>query len=918
MEQRNEPSFPSLEDIPAMRAILEDKVMFKVFLSMLSSKTSDDSNIRSPSLGQIKTCARPVQSIPLQNVIATKQYQQQQQRNGRKRAFSSSSADDSLLMTPNKSMKMTKSPMQHGKDIFKLSALNVPTIPVLGVQGIPSSPDTNFSVLAAVIFYSVLRYVDQWPSIFLKLFAEDSFGPRIWADDERCQQFVKNLTLTLESSSKLTSVDVDVDADSFVSSFDSFIREDVAIQNGIENGNGSDSDSGDEEFVFEGATGGLPLPNNKLAGVPVTNAQTNDDSSSSGEELSSDEIVISVTSSSKNGNGEPRLKTVQDDAESESNVSAIQSHPLPCLDSNDKSQNRFSPIPSQSSQSQISQENVRPWWKCESVVTNQVCNRYFGHNKDIAFEMVGVALSLRLGEKVKQNSSLLATLPFFTRIPRVRSLATMQLEKWLQSPALSGLARKLFSTIVGRIENADPPLPEDISAIQSILSMSLKANQVRSFHLNRCVLFINDVISFLTIIHIYAPQQFHAHVENVIEIVKCVPTLSICRQIVLYLLREELDHSESDEVKTTNDNDGGLQMLKAVLQTIPQKLGHDVVASSLLILCMSNSVASLKHQITFLCSLLRKITGLVHNWYEGMTMVKSLLSHTDNHVSIEVTARLVLECMLLSVPSEMHDGTSVHQSIYESPLAPMMLAYKKMILKWALKAFDLRDEPKRDQFEAREPRTPVYDCILDGVSNFKPHQKDTKLLYCTLLLAGTNSDDFKTFLNKNQCAESDEQTAQVNSCILYGRVVDDEMIQMIIKAAKCKGSNIGNVSSIELVESLLFHCRKNTEGRLIFSDCQLVWDLYSLSEHNLKQLKLGKDIPRIACPGIWWRVTVISLIICGASPTRVGALMWDEHPTLRALMKMAVSKKFRFPPVDCDEKNREVMKADEYKMREEV
>jgi hypothetical protein len=185
-------------------------------------------------------------------------------------------------------------------------------------------------------------------------------------------------------------------------------------------------------------------------------------------------------------------------------------------------------------------------------------------------------------------------------------------------------------------------------------------------------------------------------------------------------------------------------------------------------------------------------------------------------------------------------------------------------------------------------------------------------------LAGTNSDDFKTFLNKNQCAESDEQTAQVNSCILYGRVVDDEMIQMIIKAAKCKGSNIGNVSSIELVESLLFHCRKNTEGRLIFSDCQLVWDLYSLSEHNLKQLNLGKDIPRIACPGIWWRVTVISLIICGASPTRVGALMWDEHPTLRALMKMAVSKKFRFPPVDCDEKNREVMKADEYKMREEV
>ena len=98
--------------------------------------------------------------------------------------------------------------------------------------------------------------------------------------------------------------------------------------------------------------------------------------------------------------------------------------------------------------------------------------------------MIGSALSARLGEKVKQNSRLLSTLPAFTRIPRVRSLAASQLEKWLQSPALSGLARKLFSTTVGRIENVDPPLPEDISAIQSILSMSLKANQVS----NHCTL----------------------------------------------------------------------------------------------------------------------------------------------------------------------------------------------------------------------------------------------------------------------------------------------------------------------------------------------------------------------------------------------------------------------------------------------
>jgi hypothetical protein len=264
---------------------------------------------------------------------------------------------------------------------------------------------------------------------------------------------VQNLTMALDSSSNEASVG----AESFVKNFDSFLSGDVPMQNEI-NGDGSDSDSdsGDEEYVLEGAAGGLPLTINRIQPAP-----TLDDSSSSGEELSSNELIIST-----NGARGP----LQDDADSESTTSQ---------GSNDNARNGISPIPSQSSQVP-SQEQIQPWWKCEKIIKDKVCNRYFGVNRDAAFDMIGSALSARLSEKVKQNSSLLSTLPAFTRIPRVRSLAASQLEKWLQSPALSGLARKLFSTTVARIENVDPPLPEDISAIQSILSMSLKANQVRT------------------------------------------------------------------------------------------------------------------------------------------------------------------------------------------------------------------------------------------------------------------------------------------------------------------------------------------------------------------------------------------------------------------------------------------------------
>ena len=449
-----------------MRAILEDKTIFKIFLSMLTNKTLGDDSAKAVSLGQVKTSARAVQSIPLQNVMTVKQQtpqpqEQRQKTSGRKRAFSSTSVEDNTS-TP-KSMKMMKSPMPHGTDCVKTPILNGPTFPALGVQGgqsaqiSSSSLEINFSVLASVIFYSVLRYVDQWPAVFLKLFAEDSFGPRIWVDDDRCQLFVQNLTMALDSSSNEASVS----AEYFVKNFDSFLSGDVPMQNEID-GDGSDSDSGDEEYVLEGAIGGLPLTINK-----TQPALTLDDSSSSGEELSSNELVISTNEARGH---------LQDDAESESTTSQ---------GSDDNARDGISPLPSQSSQGQSQEQiQIQPWWKCEKIIKDKVCNRYFGVNRDAAFDMIGSALSARLGEKVKQNSSLLSTLPAFTRIPRVRSLAASQLEKWLQSPALSGLARKLFSTTVGRIENVDPPLPEDISAIQSILSMSLKANQVS----NHCTL----------------------------------------------------------------------------------------------------------------------------------------------------------------------------------------------------------------------------------------------------------------------------------------------------------------------------------------------------------------------------------------------------------------------------------------------
>ena len=77
-------------------------------------------------------------------------------------------------------------------------------------------------------------------------------------------------------------------------------------------------------------------------------------------------------------------------------------------------------------------------------------------------------------------------------------------------------------------------------------------------------------------------------------------------------------------------------------------------------------------------------------------------------------------------------------------------------------------------------------------------------------------------------------------------------------------------------------------------------------------------VTRLGCPGLWWRVTAISLVLSGKAPREIGAEMWMEHPTLRALMKMTVSRKFLFPTVDCDNESRAKMKMDDIDMADQV
>ena len=197
----------------------------------------------------------------------------------------------------------------------------------------------------------------------------------------------------------------------------------------------------------------VDIPLGALMNQGGKSIKNDDDSSSSGEEASEEEVLHSSFFSLRENDDSIKQDYVA--AKSDTATSAS-------LQTNDDV------------------KKVKDWWCPKKVNLSSTRNRYFGSNLELANSIIEIVLCDRLEQKVKQNSSLLSTLPDFVSIPMVRQLVSSHLEKWLQSPALSGLARWLFSCVVGGIQNVDPPLPEDVIVIDNVMSMNLKANQVRN------------------------------------------------------------------------------------------------------------------------------------------------------------------------------------------------------------------------------------------------------------------------------------------------------------------------------------------------------------------------------------------------------------------------------------------------------
>jgi len=905
-----------------------------------------------------------------------------------------------------------------------------------------------FSVLAATIFYSALRHVDQWPAVLVKAYAEDSFGARSWVDDQRCDLFTKNLALVLVQEPFLSSDDLanhrsdgddgegeckgeykgvcegegdgDGDGDGegkierrlstatkFVESFHKFFSVDnddetctpedpahrpahlpkfpietnrknvkqcqsapgtavnnITSKSAAETSPGSSSDSdssGDEECVLEVSVGSAlrfttPSVNGQFddPSPPPSTGNKKRKKTSSNSTTASEETIVSTES----GTIEQRTK-------------ASVGMKLRNVGRNEKHIATSVVTPFYFKDRHLSE--TRNWWWMGGPATKSTAiqlyyPRFIGTNKALAHRMIGEALSNRLSVRgVKQNSTFLSTLPSFVSLPEVRKLAAEHLEKWLQSPAVSLLAQSLLSTIVAEMKNVDPPLQEDIAAIDSILSMNLKGN------------------------------QFITQKENVTSIVKSVPTAAISSHLVSRLLSEELKGIDDKENQIVPDVSETLVMFRAVHTTLHPTLAYAALADfTLLSLNKVDSQSECNTRVKQLRNLIRRVVNVLGSRYDGFLLVKAMLERDWNEnaiysgVVLHDVARLVFECVTLMIPPSQSNVTAPsHRSISKSGrkgigfrnertlnsnqsssqdaqlLSPKLLRVRKVILKWCLTYFTSHMNTKKN-LNSRTLLKPVltsnlaegagkpdYASVLDGEA--KPDTPTSKnpsgilfmrTLRCLLFIEKTDSIELLSFLAPNllsgmeEGVMSDDRAYRIQMCCDYGVDVDNEIMRLIFEAVNAPLSAIDASSAVSLIEHLFYLCRGH-KAVVKIDDCSIIWDLYSLTEYTpqraisvnynypqsdsnsdnhedeVQDLKRKKaDIPRLAYPGLWWRVTVIALTICGKSPQTVGAKLWDEHPTLRALVKMTTAEKYRYPTADCNDLEREATKKNENRLRE--
>ena len=348
-----------------------------------------------------------------------------------------------------------------------------------------------------------------------------------------------------------------------------------------------------------------------------------------------------------------------------------------------------------------------------------------------------------------------------------------------------------------------------------------------------------------------------------------------------------------------------LEILRSVYKVLDSELAAESLASAVLEL---TSMFPQQHHSKALRLVMNTLEGHFDPFLFTECIIKAKMGASTSISSSTDNARLIFECAMLSRPDSKTKGK--------------MLSLRKSILRWCMTDLTSVYHKKISQEECvddntydgtgavrKGPRVYDFSSYLDPTSIEKKGSiyKFMTVVQCLLFLKPVASENLKAFIRR----DFDEYDSECLDLCRQCREVDNEMMEIVLQSQHTTVS-----TAISLIESLILGCSNGEDIRI---SNELVWKLYDLTKYTVEiQSKASDDdvkLPMLAHSSLWWRVTAIALSLCSLSPC-IGKVLWEELPTLKALIKMTTAQKYRYPTADCDAEEKESVRIENGKVKE--
>ena len=318
------------------------------------------------------------------------------------------------------------------------------------------------------------------------------------------------------------------------------------------------------------------------------------------------------------------------------------------------------------------------------------------------------------------------------------------------------------------------------------------------------------------------------------------------------------------------NNSEQLKMLSAAYTAIPPTLASDALASSFLTLAYESYESKHSNNFKYLCMLLHQISNVLGSLYDGYSIIKAIfrLGNTSTKYCHIITS-LVYQCTILIAPSPptniiqrnnkrqrpQHDFSRSSRTKYPLQIIDQLTKTRKIILHWCVTDFastfytSIKEE-ERNRFNKEKEihrmkrkndfavgaGIPNFQSKLDENESITQNQTSSTETFMKTIRYLLFLNDPKLFNPSNIIITNDESLSNEllyrnHFCSAYGTDLDDEMIRIILDSTFMPNAGITSTVAIDIIEHLFLKCQLKGSSIMHFSNCDLVWDLYHLSEY---------------------------------------------------------------------------------------